>query len=139
MQYECAAPFSPECSTVFIRRVILLALLNTWNTFFSLFHSEINRLDLGLIVEVWNKGLIWDTMVGTAWIPLKNVRQSEEVRTCTRRETFSRTLKQDRFHSLTLTHFGKSPAGNLSTATLLTGLFFTRCGFPFSLKILRIF
>lgn len=43
--------------------------------------SEINRLDLGLIVEVWNKGLIWDTMVGTAWIPLKSVRQSEEVQT----------------------------------------------------------
>lgn len=42
--------------------------------------SEINRLDLGLIVEVWDKGLIWDTMVGTAWIPLKNIRQSEEVR-----------------------------------------------------------
>lgn len=44
------------------------------------FLSEINRLDLGLIVEVWNKGLIWDTMVGTAWIPLKNIQQSEEVR-----------------------------------------------------------
>lgn len=43
------------------------------------FLSEINRLDLGLIVEVWNKGLIWDTMVGTAWIPLKRIRQSEEV------------------------------------------------------------
>ncbi|XP_044000234.1 protein unc-13 homolog B-like isoform X3 [Gambusia affinis] len=42
------------------------------------FMFEINRLDLGLIVEVWNKGLIWDTMVGTAWIPLKNIRQSEE-------------------------------------------------------------
>lgn len=41
--------------------------------------SEINRLDLGLIVEVWNKGLIWDTMVGTAWIPLRSVQQSEEV------------------------------------------------------------
>lgn len=45
--------------------------------------SEINRLDLGLIVEVWNKGLIWDTMVGTAWIPLKSIQQSEEVRTLT--------------------------------------------------------
>lgn len=32
-------------------------------------------------MEVWNKGLIWDTMVGTAWIPLKRIRQSEEVRT----------------------------------------------------------
>ncbi|XP_068190067.1 protein unc-13 homolog B-like isoform X2 [Antennarius striatus] len=42
------------------------------------FMFEINRLDLGLIVEVWNKGLIWDTMVGTAWIPLKSIQQSEE-------------------------------------------------------------
>ncbi|XP_070408332.1 protein unc-13 homolog B isoform X6 [Nothobranchius furzeri] len=42
------------------------------------FMFEINRLDLGLIVEVWNKGLIWDTMVGTSWIPLKNIRQSDE-------------------------------------------------------------
>ncbi|XP_061733090.1 uncharacterized protein LOC133536514 isoform X10 [Nerophis ophidion] len=42
------------------------------------FMFEINRLDLGLIVEVWNKGLIWDTMLGTAWIPLTSIRQSEE-------------------------------------------------------------
>lgn len=41
--------------------------------------SEINRLDLGLTVEVWNKGLIWDTMVGTVWIPLHSIRQSNEV------------------------------------------------------------
>uniref|UniRef100_A0A3B3SZJ5 Unc-13 homolog Ba (C. elegans) n=1 Tax=Paramormyrops kingsleyae TaxID=1676925 RepID=A0A3B3SZJ5_9TELE len=39
---------------------------------------EINRLELGLIVEMWNKGLIWDTMVGTAWIPLNSIRQSDE-------------------------------------------------------------
>lgn len=44
--------------------------------------SEISRLDLGLIVEVWNKGLIWDTMLGTSFIPLKGVRQSDEVWTC---------------------------------------------------------
>uniref|UniRef100_A0A8C7GUB5 Unc-13 homolog A (C. elegans) n=1 Tax=Oncorhynchus kisutch TaxID=8019 RepID=A0A8C7GUB5_ONCKI len=42
------------------------------------FMFEINRLDLGLTVEVWNKGLIWDTMVGTLWIPLENIRQSDE-------------------------------------------------------------
>uniref|UniRef100_A0A671SB01 Unc-13 homolog Ba (C. elegans) n=1 Tax=Sinocyclocheilus anshuiensis TaxID=1608454 RepID=A0A671SB01_9TELE len=39
---------------------------------------EINRLDLGLVVEVWNKGLIWDTLIGTAWIPLNTIRQSDE-------------------------------------------------------------
>uniref|UniRef100_A0AAR2LE65 Unc-13 homolog A n=1 Tax=Pygocentrus nattereri TaxID=42514 RepID=A0AAR2LE65_PYGNA len=42
------------------------------------FMFEINRLDLGLTVEVWNKGLIWDTMVGTIWIPLRSIRQSNE-------------------------------------------------------------
>ncbi|CAL8345622.1 unnamed protein product [Merluccius merluccius] len=42
------------------------------------FMFEINRLDLGLTVEVWNKGLIWDTMVGTVWVPLHNIRQSNE-------------------------------------------------------------
>lgn len=51
------------------------------NCLFSVFlSSEINRLDLGLTVEVWNKGLIWDTMVGTLWIPLRSIRQSNEVR-----------------------------------------------------------
>ncbi|GAB0202942.1 protein unc-13 B [Grus japonensis] len=39
---------------------------------------EISRLDLGLIVEVWNKGLIWDTLVGTVWIALKAIHQSDE-------------------------------------------------------------
>uniref|UniRef100_A0A8K9XCH0 Unc-13 homolog A n=1 Tax=Oncorhynchus mykiss TaxID=8022 RepID=A0A8K9XCH0_ONCMY len=42
------------------------------------FMFEINRLDLGLTVEMWNKGLIWDTMVGTVWIPLHSIRQSNE-------------------------------------------------------------
>uniref|UniRef100_A0A8C2Q4H5 C2 domain-containing protein n=1 Tax=Cyprinus carpio TaxID=7962 RepID=A0A8C2Q4H5_CYPCA len=42
------------------------------------FMFEINRLDLGLVVEVWSKGLIWDTLIGTAWIPLNTIRQSDE-------------------------------------------------------------
>ncbi|XP_051972724.1 protein unc-13 homolog B isoform X2 [Xyrauchen texanus] len=42
------------------------------------FMFEISQMDLGLIVEVWNKGLIWDTLLGTAWIPLKSIRHSEE-------------------------------------------------------------
>ncbi|KAL4608074.1 hypothetical protein GN956_G25148 [Arapaima gigas] len=42
------------------------------------FMFEINRLDLGLTVELWEKGLIWDTMLGTLWIPLRSIRQSNE-------------------------------------------------------------
>ncbi|CAL8308760.1 unnamed protein product [Lota lota] len=53
-------------------------LLNQVRDVLSHLDSEINRLDLGLTVEVWNKGLIWDTMVGTLWIPLHSIRQSDE-------------------------------------------------------------
>uniref|UniRef100_A0A3Q1FQ11 Protein unc-13 homolog B-like n=1 Tax=Acanthochromis polyacanthus TaxID=80966 RepID=A0A3Q1FQ11_9TELE len=42
------------------------------------FMFEINHLESGLVVELWNKGLIWDTMIGTALIPLSSIRQSEE-------------------------------------------------------------
>ncbi|MED6244618.1 hypothetical protein ATANTOWER_018437, partial [Ataeniobius toweri] len=39
---------------------------------------EISNLDSGLVVELWNKGLIWDTMIGTALIPLDTIHQSDE-------------------------------------------------------------
>ncbi|XP_023270140.1 protein unc-13 homolog B-like [Seriola lalandi dorsalis] len=42
------------------------------------FMFEINHLESGLVVELWNKGLIWDTMIGTALIPLDAIRQSDE-------------------------------------------------------------
>uniref|UniRef100_A0A3B3DCN6 C2 domain-containing protein n=1 Tax=Oryzias melastigma TaxID=30732 RepID=A0A3B3DCN6_ORYME len=42
------------------------------------FMFEINHLDSGLVVELWNKGLIWDTMIGTALIRLDSVQQSDE-------------------------------------------------------------
>lgn len=42
-------------------------------------YSEINHLESGLVVELWNKGLIWDTMIGTALIPLDSIQQSDEV------------------------------------------------------------
>ncbi|MGH0179436.1 UNVERIFIED_CONTAM: hypothetical protein FKN15_016539 [Acipenser sinensis] len=67
------------------------------------FMFEISRLDLGLTVEVWNKGLIWDTMVGTVWIPLHSIRQSNEVimtdnEICgTKDPTFHRVLLDTRF------------------------------------------
>uniref|UniRef100_A0A8C2ZNC2 Unc-13 homolog Ba (C. elegans) n=1 Tax=Cyclopterus lumpus TaxID=8103 RepID=A0A8C2ZNC2_CYCLU len=42
------------------------------------FMFEINHLESGLVVELWNKGLIWDTMIGTALIPLDTIGQSDE-------------------------------------------------------------
>ncbi|KAM6931348.1 protein unc-13 homolog B-like [Xenentodon cancila] len=42
------------------------------------FMFEINHLDSGLVVELWNKGLIWDTMIGMALIPLDSIQQCDE-------------------------------------------------------------
>ncbi|KAF0034323.1 hypothetical protein F2P81_014389 [Scophthalmus maximus] len=42
------------------------------------FMFEINHLESGLVVELWNKGLIWDTMIGTTLIPLDAIHQSDE-------------------------------------------------------------
>ncbi|XP_076804286.1 protein unc-13 homolog B-like isoform X2 [Clavelina lepadiformis] len=39
---------------------------------------EVNRMDLGLTMEVWSKGLIWDTLLGTSWVPLSDVLCSNE-------------------------------------------------------------
>lgn len=36
-------------------------------------------MESGLVVELWNKGLIWDTMIGTALIPLDTIQQCDEV------------------------------------------------------------
>uniref|UniRef100_A0A672IJ17 Unc-13 homolog Ba (C. elegans) n=1 Tax=Salarias fasciatus TaxID=181472 RepID=A0A672IJ17_SALFA len=42
------------------------------------FMFEISHRESGLVVELWNKGLIWDTMIGTALIPLSAIEQSDE-------------------------------------------------------------
>nr|XP_057926171.1 uncharacterized protein LOC131127881 [Doryrhamphus excisus] len=42
------------------------------------FMFEIGHQESGLVAEVWNKGLIWDTLIGTALVPLHDVRQSNE-------------------------------------------------------------
>lgn len=36
-------------------------------------------MESGLVLELWNKGLIWDTMIGTALIPLDTIQQCDEV------------------------------------------------------------
>ncbi|XP_069766943.1 protein unc-13 homolog B-like isoform X2 [Narcine bancroftii] len=39
---------------------------------------EINDLGKGLVVEVWDKGLIWDVLLGTIWIPLRTIEHATE-------------------------------------------------------------
>uniref|UniRef100_T1JP84 Uncharacterized protein n=1 Tax=Strigamia maritima TaxID=126957 RepID=T1JP84_STRMM len=41
--------------------------------------SEINRMDVGLIVEVWHKGMLWDKFIGCVWIPLNTIQYSNEL------------------------------------------------------------
>ena len=47
--------------------------------FFFFIYSETNRPDIGLIIELWTKGLIWDTLLGLAWVPLNRIKDSNEV------------------------------------------------------------
>ncbi|XP_063432619.1 protein unc-13 homolog A-like isoform X5 [Mytilus trossulus] len=40
------------------------------------FMFETMRLDSGLVIEVWNKGMLWDKLLGLHWLPLGKVRHS---------------------------------------------------------------
>ncbi|XP_067124975.1 protein unc-13 homolog B isoform X3 [Centruroides vittatus] len=43
------------------------------------FIFETNTMDTGLIIEVWNKGMLWDKLLGTQWLPLRLIQFSNEV------------------------------------------------------------
>ena len=43
------------------------------------FFSETMRLDAGLIIELWNKGMLWDKLIGTHWLPLMSIKHSNQV------------------------------------------------------------
>ncbi|XP_054160365.1 protein unc-13 homolog B-like [Oppia nitens] len=43
------------------------------------FMFETNRIDTGLVIELWNKGLLWDKLIGTNWMPLINIQFATEV------------------------------------------------------------
>ena len=37
------------------------------------------RMDMGLIIELWNKGMLWDKLIGTHWLPLITIKHSNQV------------------------------------------------------------
>lgn len=36
-------------------------------------------MDTGLIIELWNKGLLWDKLIGNHWMPLMGIQFATEV------------------------------------------------------------
>ncbi|XP_052796789.1 protein unc-13 homolog A-like isoform X8 [Mya arenaria] len=42
------------------------------------FMFETDRLDAGMIIEVWNKGMLWDKLIGLHWLPLRSVHFSNQ-------------------------------------------------------------
>jgi hypothetical protein len=40
------------------------------------FIFETNRLDQALILELWNKGVLWDKLLGVCFMPLRNIGYS---------------------------------------------------------------
>ncbi|GIY65710.1 protein unc-13 homolog A [Caerostris extrusa] len=43
------------------------------------FIFETNRMDIGLIIEVWNKGMLWDKLLGLQWMPLTRIKYTNEM------------------------------------------------------------
>ncbi|KAL3866052.1 hypothetical protein ACJMK2_043393, partial [Sinanodonta woodiana] len=39
---------------------------------------ETMRLDTGLIIEVWSKGMLWDKLLGLHWLPLRKIPHSSQ-------------------------------------------------------------
>jgi len=44
--------------------------------------SDAQHVGNGLAVELWNKGVLWDKLLGTHWIPLATIRQTNQVSYC---------------------------------------------------------
>lgn len=38
--------------------------------------SELDEYDTGLTIELWNRGILWDNLLGLHWLPLTNINHS---------------------------------------------------------------
>ena len=41
--------------------------------------SEIDDIETGLLIEVWDKGMLWDKAIGYFWAPLQSLQFSAVV------------------------------------------------------------
>lgn len=42
-------------------------------------YSEISADGKGFVIELWKKGLLWDSILGVLWIPLATVEYATDV------------------------------------------------------------
>ena len=43
------------------------------------YFSEIDDVETGLLIEVWDKGMLWDKAIGYFWTPLQSLQFSAVV------------------------------------------------------------
>ena len=53
------------------------------HVYIFIFYSEIDNFDTGLLIEVWDKGMLWDKTIGYFWEPLQKILQCAELVRCT--------------------------------------------------------
>ena len=46
---------------------------------FSPIVSEIDNFETGLLIEVWDKGMLWDNTIGYYWEPLQKILHSTQL------------------------------------------------------------
>jgi len=44
------------------------------------YYSEVSDLDTGLLLEVWEKGMLWDRAIGYYWCPLNTIPFTQVLR-----------------------------------------------------------
>ena len=57
-----------------------LLLNDKVHNFSFAFFSEIDEIETGLLIEVWDKGMLWDKAIGYFWAPLQSLQLSAVVR-----------------------------------------------------------
>lgn len=61
----------------------------------QLFCSEIDDVETGLLIEVWDKGMLWDKAIGYFWAPLQSLQLSAVVSSQTLLSVLSKAVLQD--------------------------------------------